>query len=172
MREIVKQFNVYNGIPGADFGRVMGVGEEFPLPDFSFMSDTQNGAGLYGSYDMPALGMVEAFTIAPPFFTKSDDYYDLVGPNGFVSLVIRYARVQQRNGLDLELPGVVRIMGQIKGANLGRVGKARSENPGMVISCSFFEDIRNLRVCTRWGLDEESFIWNGRDYNLLTRIFT
>ena len=172
MREIVKQFNVYNALPGADFGRVLGVGEEFPLPEFSFMSEVQNGAGQYGSYDMPALGMVEAFTVAPPFFTRCDDYYDLVGPNGTVMLTLRYARIQQRSGLDLELPGIIRIRGQLKAAGLGRTGKARSENPTMTISCSFFEDIRTGRITTRWGLDEESFIWNGRDYNLLTRLYT
>jgi hypothetical protein len=172
MREIVKQFNVYNGIPGADFGRIIGWGEQFALPEFNFMHDLQNGAGQYGSYNMPALGMVEAFNISTGFFTKSDDFYDLIGPNGFVHLVVRYARVQQRAGLDMELPGMVRVKGQVLGVNFGTIGKAKSENPEQTISCSFFEDIRTGFVRTRWGLDEDSFIWNGRDYNLLTRMLT
>lgn len=82
----VNRYNVYN-----EAERLLGVGEEMPLPDFESSSETVSGAGILGEIEDPTIGYFTNQEMDVPFRVLDQEAVDLLDQTKTVRLTIRGA---------------------------------------------------------------------------------
>lgn len=114
----INNYNVYN-----EGERLLGVGEELPLPDFEMLSDTVSGAGILGEVDDPTVGQFKNQEMEIPFRVMDQEAVDLLDPTKATQLTIRGAtQVTTRSG-DIEFRQI-RVVVKGRGGSLS-VGKLK-----------------------------------------------
>jgi phage tail tube protein FII len=168
--QVIKDFNaysVYNLLVPLE-----AIAAEFTLPNLQFLTGDFNAAGTNGPVTMPIRGKVSALTFDLPFVARSDDFYK-DGALLIPSFVIRASveTVDQLGVAIVEKPFVIRFKGLLSGMDFGTLQRGVSSLKKS-FSCLFYEELFDGKVMTRWGAMEDSFILNGVDMNLLTKLYT
>ena len=83
----INNYNVYNV---AD--RLIGVGDEVPLPDFEALADTISGAGILGELDDPTVGHFSNMEMEIPFRVIDQEAADMMDMTKAVQLTLRAAQ--------------------------------------------------------------------------------
>lgn len=125
MKNIPTKVNNYNLYNKAD--RLLGVGDEVPLPDFEAVSETVSGAGILGEIDDPTIGYFGNMEMEIPFRTVDEEAVDMLDMTKAVHLTIRGA-VQEINPEGDIVPKPVRVVVRGRAAKFSP-GKLKKGNP-------------------------------------------
>ena len=83
----INNYNVYNVAE-----RLIGVGDEVPLPDFEALADTISGAGILGELDDPTVGHFSNMEMEIPFRVIDQEAADMMDMTKAVQLTLRAAQ--------------------------------------------------------------------------------
>lgn len=97
----INRYNVYNR-----GNRLLGMGDELPLPDFELFSETVSGAGILGEIDDPTPGYFANQEIEIPFRILDKEATDMLDITKAVQLEIRGAEQTTNSEGDIEFLGV------------------------------------------------------------------
>ena len=93
----INKYNVYNAGE-----RLLGVGDEMPLPDFESSSETVSGAGVLGEIDDPTVGYFGNQELEIPFRVLDKEAVDMMDMTRAVQLTIRGAQQTTNSEGDIE----------------------------------------------------------------------
>lgn len=138
---------------------------EVTLPDFEYMTETLNGAGIAGELDSPTLGHTQSMTIQINFRTMTDDAVKMIAPKPL--MVTFRASQQEIDAAQGELKAkAVKITAKVMPKKTG-LGKLESGKP-QDISGEY--EVLYLKVdvdsATRLEVDKLNYIFkvDGKDY--------
>lgn len=80
--EVINNYNVYN-----EGNRIIGIGDELPLPSFNKKTATITGAGFLGEMEMPVVGHFKSMEVEIPFRVLNKEVFELLSDT--VNLTIR-----------------------------------------------------------------------------------
>ena len=86
----INNFNLYQGT-ASESSKLLGVTAEVTLPNFQYVSETLNMAGMAGEIDDPSAGQLQSSTIEIPFSNISKENIDLAR-NDQIPLSMRAAQ--------------------------------------------------------------------------------
>ena len=73
----INKYNVYN-----EGERILGMGDELPLPGFESSGETVSGAGVLGEFDDPTVGYFSNQEMEIPFRVLDRDAVDMLDQRG------------------------------------------------------------------------------------------
>jgi len=169
----MKNFQAYPISPAALIGPILGMGEVFSLGKMQFMSDTANTAGQMGSFDFPALGMVQAMTNDINFDFIAPTFGLYCGHGGKINWLVMGTKLYDGDDfMDIiEVPVIARVTGIISGFDPGAFGKGKMQKGVLSINMTRVEVLEGGVAIVTWGLGSGEFVMGGKDFNALTRLF-
>ena len=93
----INKYNVYN-----TGNRLLGMGEELPLPKFEGSAETVAGAGVLGEFDEPTVGYFSNMQLEIPFRVVDEEALDMLDQNKAIQLEIRGAEQTTTSEGDME----------------------------------------------------------------------
>jgi phage tail tube protein FII len=148
-----------------------GVSGEITLPNFSYMSDSANCAGLMGTAKISVPGMMEEVSWSLPFASRTKSFFMAQGgthkPYIFIAASV-FAADEQTFILN-ERPAYISIWGSPAGTNTGTHAKAKFSNSEVPFNVSGYRETIDGVVRLHWDLYKGIYIVNGIDQNALTR---
>ena len=93
----INRYNVYNA-----GNRLLGMGDEMPLPDFESLTETISGAGILGEIDDPTVGYFTNQEVEIPFRVTDEEAVDMLDMTKAVPLTIRGAAQTTNSEGDIE----------------------------------------------------------------------
>lgn len=93
----INKYNVYN-----EGNRLLGMGDEMPLPDFEASAETISGAGILGEIDDPTVGFFGNQEMAISFRIIDGEAVDMLDMTKAVKLEIRGAQQTTNSEGDIE----------------------------------------------------------------------
>lgn len=118
----ITNYNVY-----ASGTRLIGMGEEMPIPELSSKTSTLTGAGILGDIETATLGQFDSMELEVPFRMPMDDFFSIFKPDEPVDLTVRGAIQAMRGDGSLKQVGARMVVrGGLKGAAFGKfkIGEA------------------------------------------------
>ncbi len=113
----INKYNVYNAGE-----RLLGVGDEMPLPDFESSSETVSGAGVLGEIDDPTVGYFGNQELEIPFRVLDKEAVDMMDMTRAVQLTIRGAQQTTNSEGDIEFRSMrVVVRGRSSTLSTGKV---------------------------------------------------
>ncbi len=113
----INKYNVYNAGE-----RLLGVGDEMPLPDFESSSETVSGAGVLGEIDDPTVGYFGNQELEIPFRVLDKEAVDMMDMTRAVQLTIRGAQQTTNSEGDIEFRSMrVVVRGRSSTLSAGKV---------------------------------------------------
>lgn len=118
----INKYNVYS-----KGNRLLGMGDEMPLPDFEASSESISGAGILGEIDDPTVGYFGNQEIEIPFRVLDGEAVDMLDMTKAVQLEVRGAQQTTNSEGDIEFrPMRVVVRGR---ASKLATGKVKAGNP-------------------------------------------
>ena len=112
----INKYNVYN-----TGNRLLGMGDELPLPKFEASSETVNGAGVQGEFDDPTVGYFNNMELEIPFRVFDPEAVDMLDMNKAVQLELRGAQQATNTESDVEYRQIrVVVRGRMTGFDPGK----------------------------------------------------
>lgn len=93
----INKYNVYS-----TGNRLLGMGEEMPLPEFEASSETVSGAGILGEFDDPTVGYFSNMEQEIPFRVLDQEAVDMLDMTKAVQLELRGAQQTTNSEGDIE----------------------------------------------------------------------
>lgn len=93
----INKYNVYNA-----GNRLLGMGDELPLPKFEASGETVNGAGVLGEFEDPTVGYFNNMELEIPFRVFDPEAVDMLDMNNAVQLELRGAQQATNSESDVE----------------------------------------------------------------------
>ena len=119
MHEIPTKINKYNVYNEGD--RLLGMGDELPLPGFESSSETVSGAGVLGEFDDPTVGYFSNQEMELPFRVLDRDAVDMLDQRKAVRLTIRGSAQSTNSEGDIVFHSVrVVVQGRMSKFELGK----------------------------------------------------
>ena len=113
----INKYNLYN-----EAERLLGAGDEVPLPDFEAMSDTISGAGILGEVEDPTVGYFGNQEMEIPFRVVDKEAVDMMDMTTAVHLTLRGAQQTTDTAGNIEFrPMRVVVRGRCKKFSPGKV---------------------------------------------------
>lgn len=120
MKHIPERVNKFNAYKRGD--KLVGAGDEFALPDLSWMTETISGPGIAGEYEDPSIGLLEKMEVEIPFKTLYADIGELTNPLEPVELTIRASQQSRDNEGRVVFTGIKAVF----------KGKCKKFSPGQI----------------------------------------
>ena len=118
----INKYNIYN-----EGNRLLGAGDELPLPDFEALAETVSGAGILGEIDDPTVGYFGNQEMEIPFRVLDQEATDMLDMTKAVHLEIRGAEQTTNSRGDIEFrPVRVVVRGR---SNKFSPGKMKAGSP-------------------------------------------
>ena len=119
MHEIPTKINKYNVYNEGD--RLLGMGDELPLPGFESSSETVSGAGVLGEFDDPTVGYFSNQEMELPFRVLDRDAVDMLDQRKAVRLTVRGSAQSTNSEGDIVFHSVrVVVRGRMSKFELGK----------------------------------------------------
>lgn len=146
--EKINNFKAYAGSVD-EANRLIGITAEVTLPNFSYMTETINLAGMAGEVDSPAVGQLQSANIEIPFTQISPESLEIAGRDNEM-LILRAAQEEtDTETLAKSFVGrAIYIKGLTKGIDYGTLKKAGYGNPSVTKEIIYYKE-----VITRDGVD-------------------
>lgn len=113
----INKYNVYN-----EGERLLGAGDEMPLPSFESSSETVSGAGVLGEIDDPTVGYFTNQELEVPFRVLDREAMDMMDMTRAVQLTIRGAQQTTDSEGNIEFRSMrVVVRGRSGTLELGKV---------------------------------------------------
>ena len=113
----INKYNVYN-----EGERILGMGDELPLPGFESSSETVSGAGVLGEFDDPTVGYFSNQEMEIPFRVLDRDAVDMLDQRKAVRLTIRGSAQSTNSEGDIVFHSVrVVVRGRMSKFELGKL---------------------------------------------------
>lgn len=127
----INKYNVYN----EQGNRLLGMGDELPLPDFEASSETVSGAGILGEIDDPTVGYFTNQEMEIPFRVLDQEAVDMLDMTKAVKLTIRGAYQTTNSEGDIEFSQVrVVVRGRSKKLTPGKLKAGNPMESGVTLS--------------------------------------
>lgn len=126
----INRYNVYNqGM------RLLGMGDEMPLPDFEASSETVSGAGILGEIDDPTVGYFGTQEMDIPFRVLDQEAADMLDMTKAVQLEIRGAQQTVNGEGNIEFRDMrVVVRGRAKKFTPGKMKAGNPMESGVTLS--------------------------------------
>lgn len=118
----INKYNVYNSGE-----RLLGMGDEMPLPDFEALSEAVSGAGLLGEIDDPTVGYFANQEMEIPFRIVDREAVDMLDTTKATQLTIRGAQQTVNREGDIEFRQL-RVVVRGRASNFS-MGKLKAGSP-------------------------------------------
>ena len=143
---------------------LIGTTDEVDLPDFEYLSETLNLAGMAGEVDSPALGQLKSATMDIPFTATSEQSLRLAEDDS-KPLILRSAQevFDSSNNQKSLVQRVITIYGMTKKINFGKLKKAGYGNPTITKEITSYKDEIDGVVVTHIDKFAPTFVVNGQD---------
>lgn len=161
-KNIPDKFTNYNVYTTGN--KLIGMGEEMPIPEFASKTSTLTGAGILGDIETETLGHYDSMEIEVPFRMPMDDCFSVFKPGEPVDLTVRGAIQTMKGDGSLKQVGARMVVrGGLKGANFGKfkVGEA-AESSVKVEVYYFLLEIDGKKMIELDKLNS-IFVVNGKD---------
>lgn len=113
----LNKYNVYNA-----GNRLLGAGDEVPLPSFEGSSEKVSGAGVLGEFDDPTVGYFGNMEMEIPFRVLDEEAVDMLDQTKAVHLELRGAEQTTDAGGDINFrPVRVVVRGRMKDFEPGKL---------------------------------------------------
>lgn len=161
--EKLSLFRAYVGDSSAE-NNLVGITDEVTLPDFEFLSEPLNLAGMAGEVDSPSQGQLKSAQIEIPFSNISKKSLELAA-NDSKPLILRGAQevldsatMSKRN-----VGRVVTVMGMTKGINYGKLKKGGYGEPSIKKEIITYKDVVDGETVTDINKIDPKCVINGED---------
>ncbi|MBP3261089.1 phage major tail tube protein [Pseudobutyrivibrio sp.] len=144
----INNFNLYQGT-ASESSKLLGVTAEVTLPNFQYVSETLNMAGMAGEIDDPSAGQLQSSTIEIPFSNISRENIDLAR-NDQIPLIMRAAQemINKDTGAKEYKGRVITVKGMTKAINYGSLQKNGYGNPSITKEVTYYKEEIDGEVIT------------------------
>lgn len=129
----INNYNIYNA-----GNRLLGAGDELPLPDFEATSETISGAGILGEIDDPTVGHFGNQEMEIPFRVLDEEAVDMLDMTNTVHLEIRGAQqvLNSEGGIEYRSLRVV-VRGRAVKFKLGKLKASSQMDSSVTLSLTY-----------------------------------
>lgn len=128
----INDFNVY-----ADGDRLIGIGEEVPLPDIEMLSETVRVPG--GEIDSPTVGQFASSQVEIPFQSLVQDTFDMLNPLKSVNITLRASQQEMNGSGDIIFKGIRAVFrGRPKTLSAGSIKKGSGTGTTLSIEWTYY----------------------------------
>lgn len=160
----INKYNVYNAGE-----RLLGTGDEMPLPDFESSSETVSGAGVLGEIDDPTVGYFTNQELEVPFRLLDREAVDMMDMTRAVQLTIRGAQQTTNTEGDIEFrPMRVVVRGRSGTLSLGKVKAGSSMDTKIKLTLLYI--LIEVDGESMVELDKLNEVFKIRDRDILAKI--
>lgn len=155
----ITNYNVYKS--GT---KLIGMGEEMPIPELSSKTSTLTGAGILGDIETATLGHFDSMELEIPFRMPMDDYFSIFTPDEAVDLTVRGAiQTMKGDGTLKQVGARMVVRGGLKGASFGKFKIGEAAESSVKVEVTYF--LLEIDGVKKLELDKLNsiFIVNGKD---------
>lgn len=117
VKQLLHNFKVYDNNKGE---QLIGVGDEFPLPEFDKTTYTVKGAGFLGEYETPVPGHFKPINTDIPFRVMDEEAFSLLSENINLTLRGTYQGLNTESNQNTFTPVRIVMKGTDKGLKGGK----------------------------------------------------
>lgn len=144
----INNYNAYSG-KASTANKLIGVTSEITLPNFEYMSETLNLAGMAGEIDSPTVGQLKSATIEIPFSNIAITSLKIAADDS-APLILRSAQefIDPKKNKKSFKNRTITIRGMTKSVDYGKLKKGGYGEPKITKEITYYKEVVDDKTIT------------------------